>query len=223
MQRRQMNDFFNKILNTFAPKFYNMNFLELMKHRYTTKKYKPNYKINQEKIEELKQILNLSPSSINSQPWKFIFIDDQDIKNRLSEFSFHNKERVQECSHVVVFNVINDVKHFENQISKHLPEGAVNYYKTFLQTKSETEIKTWLQNQVYISLGVFLTACASMEIDATPMEGIMNEKYSEILGLENYKTVFAVCIGKRDEEDTNQPSKTPKRRIAIDEVVEENI
>ncbi|MEN9487259.1 MAG: hypothetical protein RIR56_947, partial [Bacteroidota bacterium] len=47
-----------------------MDFLELMQQRYTTKKYNPTEKINSEKIEQLKQILQLSPSSINGQPWK---------------------------------------------------------------------------------------------------------------------------------------------------------
>ncbi len=191
-----------------------MNFLDLMKLRYTTKKYNPNYKVEAEKIETLKEILNLSPSSINSQPWTFVFIDNEDVKKELTEFSMHNKEKVLNCSHVVVFNVIDKIDYLEKHLTENLPEGAVNYYKNYIKQKPEHEIKSWLQNQVYISLGVFLTACASLEIDATPMEGIEAGKYTEILKLENHKTVFAVCIGKRDDEDTNQPSVTPKRRIA---------
>lgn len=191
-----------------------MNYLDLMKKRYTTKKYNPNYKVDAESIENLKEILNLSPSSINSQPWTFIFVDNEDLKNELAEASFFNNEKVKNCSHLVIFNAIDDLNYFEEQISTHLPEGAVNYYKNFLKPKPEHEIKAWLQHQVYISLGIFLTACASLDIDATPMEGIDFEKYTEILKLENHKTIFAVCIGKRDDEDSNQPKITPKRRIA---------
>lgn len=191
-----------------------MNYLDLMKKRYTTKKYNPNYKVDAESIENLKEILNLSPSSINSQPWTFIFVDNEDLKNELAEASFFNNEKVKNCSHLVIFNAIDDLNYFEEQISTHLPEGAVNYYKNFLKPKPENEIKAWLQHQVYISLGIFLTACASLDIDATPMEGIDFEKYTEILKLENHKTIFAVCIGKRDDEDSNQPKITPKRRIA---------
>lgn len=191
-----------------------MNYLDLMKKRYTTKKYNPNYKVDAESIENLKEILNLSPSSINSQPWTFIFVDNEGLKNELAEASFFNNEKVKNCSHLVIFNAIDDLNYFEEQISTHLPEGAVNYYKNFLKPKPENEIKAWLQHQVYISLGIFLTACASLDIDATPMEGIDFEKYTEILKLENHKTIFAVCIGKRDDEDSNQPKITPKRRIA---------
>lgn len=44
-----------------------MSFLDLAKNRYTTKIYSDK-KIDANKIEELKEILRLSPSSINSQP-----------------------------------------------------------------------------------------------------------------------------------------------------------
>jgi len=43
-----------------------MSFLELSKKRYTTKKYNADRKIPADKIDELKEILRLSASSINS-------------------------------------------------------------------------------------------------------------------------------------------------------------
>jgi nitroreductase/dihydropteridine reductase len=49
-----------------------MNFLEKMKSRYTVKKYNPQGTISEEQIQQLKEILHLSPSSINSQPWNFV-------------------------------------------------------------------------------------------------------------------------------------------------------
>lgn len=197
-----------------------MNFLELMQHRYTTKKYNPNFKVSNLEIEELKQILNLSPSSINSQPWKFIFIENQDLKIKLSEFSRHNKERVIDCSHLIVFNVINNLDFLEKQIHDNLPEYAINYYNNIIKLKPESEVKSWMKNQIYISLGVFLTACASMGIDATPMEGIESDDYTKILGLENHNSVLAVCIGKRAEDDANQPTLNPKRRISVEKIID---
>ena len=56
-----------------------MRFLDIAKKRYTTKVYQPK-KISDEKIEELKEILRLAPSSINSQPWRFLFISDEKIR-----------------------------------------------------------------------------------------------------------------------------------------------
>ncbi|GAA4849991.1 nitroreductase family protein [Algivirga pacifica] len=196
-----------------------MNFTDLMQARYTTKKYDANKKIDIEKIEQLKDILHMSPSSINSQPWRFTFVESEEVKTKLAKASYFNEEKVLNASHLVVFSAINNKVLFEEQINANLPEGAVGYYNNFLKEKPEEELHDWHVKQVYLALGVFLTACAGMEIDATPMEGIVAEEYDEILGLTGYKTTFAVAIGYRDEEDQNQPHINPKSRLNREEVI----
>ncbi|MFK7000493.1 nitroreductase family protein [Flavobacterium oreochromis] len=198
-----------------------MDFLELAKQRYTTKKYNPDEKLSLETIEKLKAILKLSPSSINSQPWHFTFISNPEIKKRIAEASYFNAPKVLESSHTVVFSVIDDIHKFEEQIEKKLPEGAVGYYKQYVKPLSDEEIKAWLKNQVYLSLGYFLSACASLGIDSTPMEGIEKDKYRKILDLTDYQPLFAVAIGKRDQEDVNQPHIKTKLRLEIDEIITE--
>nr|WP_185290711.1 NAD(P)H-dependent oxidoreductase [Chryseobacterium lactis] len=198
-----------------------MNFLTQMKNRYTVKKYNPEAKISEEQISELKEILNLSPSSINSQPWNFIFVHDQELKKQLSEVSFINKEKVLDCSHLIIFQVLKNTEDFEQQIEEHLPEGNVNYYKTRVKTKGEEAVKSWLGHQVYLSLGVLLSACAAMGIDSTPMEGIEPDLYDGILNNERYETLFAVAIGEKDEADTNQPKFNPKTRLKAEKVIVE--
>ncbi|NIF07039.1 NAD(P)H-dependent oxidoreductase [Chryseobacterium sp. Tr-659] len=198
-----------------------MNFLEKMKNRYTVKKYNPQGQISEEQITNLKEILNLSPSSINSQPWNFIFVNDAELKKQLGEKSYFNKEKVLDSSHVIVFQVIRNIENFEKQIEENLPEGAVNYYRTMVKPKGEAAIKSWLGHQVYLSLGVLLSACASMGIDSTPMEGIEPEGYDLILNNEKYETLFAVTIGERDETDANQPKFNPKTRLKAEKVIVE--
>tara|TARA_B100000809_G_scaffold32497_1_gene28368 strand:- start:40024 stop:40623 length:600 start_codon:yes stop_codon:yes gene_type:complete len=197
-----------------------MSFVESMKNRYTTKKYDHSKKIENQKIEELKEILQLSPSSINSQPWKFTFVSDNDNKQKLSEVSWVNTDKVLNCDTVVVFSRIDSISLFEKQIEEELPKGAVDYFKEFLKPLPEEKIKSWFDKQVYLALGVFLSACAEMGIDTTPMEGIESENYDKILGQNKYATLVAVAIGYRDKEDGNQPSKKPKSRITIDKVIE---
>lgn len=196
-----------------------MNFLELSQDRYTTKKYDSSKKISAEKMEELKQILRLSPSSINSQPWKFYFVTDDKVKQELSKHSKHNEQKVKDASCIVVFTAIDEVEIFEKQLREHLAEGSNAYYNTYVKPLPEVMIKGWLARQVYLSLGYFLPACASLGIDSTSMEGIEMDKYDEILNVKGYKTLFAVAIGYRAADDNNQPSITPKSRLAMDDII----
>lgn len=197
-----------------------MSFLDLAKSRYTTKRYNANEKITDEKIQQLKEILQLSPSSINSQPWKFFFVSDEKTKSELASVSYFNEQKINEASHLVVFSVIDSVEKFEEQIRQNLPEGSVNYYNNFLKPLPEVKIKSWLQYQVYLSLGFFLSACASMGIDNTAMEGLQNEEYDKILQLNGYKTLFAVAVGYRNPEDSNQSSIKPKSRLPLENIVQ---
>ena len=196
-----------------------MNFLDIAQSRYATKKYDPSKKIDNTTIEKLKEILRLSPSSINSQPWKFTFVADEKIKGELAEFSYNNRHKVLDASHVVVFSVIQDVESFENKKLTLLPEGATSYYHRVLKPRGDEQVMNWLTSQVYLSLGFFLSATASLGLDSTPMEGIQTEAYDQVLQDNGYKTLFAVAIGHRDEEDKNQPSRTPKFRLDTDQII----
>lgn len=196
-----------------------MDFLQIAQSRYTTKKYDPNKKVDEATIENLKEIIRLSPSSINSQPWKFTFVSDEKVKSELAEFSYNNKQKVLDASHVVVFGVIKNAETFENEKLTLLPEVVTSYYNRVLKSKGDEQVMTWLTSQVYLSLGFFLSATASLGIDSTPMEGIQTEAYDRVLQNDDYKTLFAVAIGYRDKEDTNQPAHTPKFRLEKDQII----
>ncbi|KAA0126701.1 NAD(P)H-dependent oxidoreductase [Chryseobacterium sp. SN22] len=197
-----------------------MSFLEKMKSRYTVKKYNPNGTLSDETVQQLKDILQLSPSSINSQPWNFVFVNESsENREKLADASYWNNDKVTNSNLLIVFQVLKNPEDFEKQIEAYLPEGSINYYKNFVKSKGESFIKSWMAHQVYLSLGVLLSACAEMGLDSTPMEGIENDKYDEIIRNEKYETLFAVTIGTRSEEDTNQPALTPKNRLDCNEII----
>lgn len=196
-----------------------MDFIKVANERYATKRYDSTQKLSDEQVSELKEILHKSPSSINSQPWRFTFIGDQTLKEELADFSFNNAGKVRDCSHLVVFSVIDDVALFEEQIATYLPEGAVAYFNNNVKPGGEQQIKAWMAHQVYLALGFFLSNVASLGIDSTPMEGINPAEYDRILKIDGYKSLFAVALGYRSADDFNQPSVKPKSRIEIEKVI----
>ena len=197
-----------------------MSFLEVMQSRYTTKKFDASKKITPENIEALKKILQLAPSSINSQPWKFTFVSNSEIKAKLADVSWINTPKILNCDTLIILSRVKSLEAFEARIEKELPQGAVGFYNDFIKKLPEPQIYAWFEKQVYLALGVLLSACADMGIDATPMEGIEPENYDKILNHTDYTTLVAVCIGHRDPEDSNQPSKNPKSRRALQDVIE---
>lgn len=195
-----------------------MSYLESIRTRYTTKVYDANAKIDEQKINELKEILHLTPSSINSQPWRFIFVADQQIKEKLSKVSFHNTDKLLNCSHVVVL-AVESIETFEQRLASSLPSGAVEYYHKMIKPKGEEHIRVWMSEQVFIALGFLLSAAANLGIDSTAMGGIMPDQYDQILQLNGCHTLVAVALGGRAADDTNQLSVIPKRRRPFEDVI----
>ncbi len=199
-----------------------MSFLDLAKVRYSTKKYDNTKQVSNEQIEELKQILRLSPSSINSQPWKFTFVTDPTLKKELASKSYVNEQSINDVNLLVVFSVMENIEHFENRNLSVLPEAWVKgFYEPLVKSNGNEAVKTWLENQVYLSLGFFLSACMNMGLDATPMEGIERQAYKQILNQDRYSPLFAVTVGYADApNDWAHPTILPKSRFELKEVVE---
>ncbi len=196
-----------------------MSFLENMETRYSTKQYDSTKTINNSVLEELQQIVRLAPSSINSQPWKFTFISNKETKAKLAAVSMHNEEKINQCDTLVVFSRVENILKFEREMEAYVTETGINYYKQVADSTTQNLRRAWFEKQIYIALGVLLSACAQMGIDSTPMEGIEAEKYNAILGDQDFHAVVALAIGYRDEHDYNQPSKKPKSRKPLEQVV----
>ena len=191
-----------------------MDIIKLLQSRYTTKVYDPSFRLSEEQLATIKEVLRLSPSSINSQPWAFELIDDKALKSVLAEESWSNLERVKQASLLIVFYTYRDVETFikERIDTQETPAQAQTYFHNYVASQGSEAIQAWQTHQVYIALGVLLTSLASMGLDSTPMEGINVDKYDEILGREKYRPVLAVLVGRHAEDDFNHPSRKNKQR-----------
>jgi nitroreductase/dihydropteridine reductase len=197
-----------------------MNILELIQKRYTAKKYNADKAIPQGKIEDLKEILRLTPSSINIQPWKFTFVQNPEMKAKLASVSMHNEEKINQAKLLVVFSVVDDLDAFQKVVDNEFPQARRDWYNQIKASKPEADLKIWLSKQVYIALGVGLTASVALGLDSTPMEGIETDKYSAILNMTAYKPLFAMAVGYGSEDDFNRIEVTPKTRRSLEHVIE---
>ena len=83
-----------------------MNLTEILNNRYSVKEFDATKKISDADFKQVKDVLRLSPSSINLQPWHFIIADTAAGKKRIAKgteetFPF-NTPKVLDASHVIV-------------------------------------------------------------------------------------------------------------------------
>jgi nitroreductase len=64
-----------------------MNFLELINQRQSVRKY-TDKSVESEKLLRCLEAARIAPSASNSQPWKFIVIDEPQLKNKVAKETF---------------------------------------------------------------------------------------------------------------------------------------
>lgn len=198
--------------------------------RYATKKFDSQKKISQDEWEAIEKALILTPSSYGLQPWKFIVVQNPEIKKKLTPLSW-NQTQVVDCSHYVVFanktgldeKYISDFISLNSKTRGIPPEKLEGYRKmmvtNLLGSEKKAHLADWAARQCYIALGSLMTSVAVMGIDSCPMEGIEPLGYDKVLGLEGsgYQTCVACAVGYRSSDDFY--SKLAKVRFPAEQVL----
>lgn len=197
--------------------------------RYATKVFDQSQIIHEDTWDTIEQSMVLTPSSFGLQPWKFITITQQEIKDELLPHSW-NQPQTTDCSHLVVLCAKKSVRSDDIDVwldhlaeARNVPRESLNGYagmmRGFLGSMDAEASLSWAKNQVYIALGQLMTSAALLGIDACPMEGIIPAEYDRILGLENgdYHTTVACAMGYRSKED--KYATTPKVRFLREDII----
>ncbi|RPI78955.1 MAG: NAD(P)H-dependent oxidoreductase [Planctomycetaceae bacterium] len=199
-----------------------------LRWRYATKKFDASRRIADADWKTLQEAVTLAPSSYGFQPWKFFVVTDPAIRKRLQEASW-NQPQIVDASHLVVFSSrqnagASDVDRYLNRIAqvRQVPRESLDGFKQMLMgsvNRPGGEVDAWCTRQVYIALGVFLSAAAMLGIDACPMEGFDAEKYDQILNLpaQGYNSRVLATAGYRSPAD--RAATTRKVRFPVEEVI----
>lgn len=205
--------------------------LAALNWRYATKVFDSTKKIPADIWAALEESLVLTPSSYGLQPWKFLVIQDKDLREQLVPHSWRQRQ-VADCSHLVVMATKRTMT--EADIDANLiriaevrggtPDALAGFRRMLIGDVVTGErsqyITVWAKMQAYIALGQFMASCALLGIDTCPMEGFVAERYDEILGLEAQGLTTAVLcpVGYRHADD--RYASLPKVRFKSNDVIE---
>ncbi len=208
-----------------------MNISQLALSRHAAKSFDPGKKIPEALMDELRTLLRLCPSSVNSQPWHFVMASSGEGKARIGAATrptfAYNEPKILNASHVAVLCVRTrlDEAHLAALLGQEeldgrftTPEAKAGQdrgrrFYIGLHRNERRDERPWMEKQVYLALGMLLLGAATLGIDTCPMEGFDARALDAELGLaENGLTALViVCLGYRDEGDYN--ARLPKSRL----------
>ncbi|AZR59464.1 NAD(P)H-dependent oxidoreductase [Eikenella corrodens] len=208
--------------------------LEIFRRRVSTRHYDPARKISAEDFAAILDFGRLSPSSVGSEPWKFLVIQNQGLREKIKPVAWGMQSSITEASHLVILlakkHARYDTPFFSELMDRRgfTPEqraAALERYLNF-QTHDiaiaddERALFDWASKQSYIALANMLTGAAMLGIDSCPIEGMNYAAVEHILaqaGLldpAEYGVSVAATFGYRARDIQPKP-----RRDAAETVV----
>jgi nitroreductase len=203
-------------------------FSTVIKERHSVRKYDPTFKISQEEIKELLSDATLAPSSSNVQPWRFLVIDSQPLKEKLHPIAYGQQQILDASAVIVVLGDMEGYKladkifsrsvelgHMTEDAKNKMVESTVGLYSSLPQ---EVLRKIVFTDGGLISMQLMLAAKAR-GYDTVPMGGYDAAKLVEAFGInERYVPIMLIAVGKGIANAQERQSS----RLTVDEVASFN-
>jgi 5,6-dimethylbenzimidazole synthase len=81
-----MTESAGRLVNDLADRTKYDTLMEIIRNRLTTRAFDASYVMPSEHYEMILEAARHAPSGANAQPWHFIAVTDQDLKNRITEY-----------------------------------------------------------------------------------------------------------------------------------------
>ncbi len=160
--------------------------LSAFKNRKSCRHYDAARKISAEDFQFILELGRLSPSSVGSEPWRFVVVQNPEIRQAIKLFSWGMADALDTASHLVVFLAKKNARFdspfmLESLKRRGVTEpDAVEKSLARYQAFQADDIKIlddsralfdWCCRQTYIALANMMTGAAMAGIDSCPVEG----------------------------------------------------
>ena len=171
---------------------------DLLKRRYACRDYDPNRKISDQDFHLILEAGQLSPSSYGFEPWHFLVIESESLKQALVPIALGAQKALASSSHFVIIlsrtqaSLRYDAPYIGYMMREiqGLPEDFCEFkqqrFETFQKEDFDllsTERATfdWASKQSYLALAQMMQVAALRGIDSLAMEGFNRQAVTDLL------------------------------------------
>lgn len=211
--------------------------MQAFHYRHACKKFDKTKVVSPEDLHTILEAGRLSPSSLGLEPWKFLVVEQDALKQKLYPISWGARNSIDGASHLVIFlarkkidmlhgsdyikHMMYDIHQFPKDVAEARMAMMVNFQEhDFKLTESDRAMFDWASKQTYIALGNMLTVAAMLGVDSCPIEGFDRDAVDKLLADEGFldTTHFGVSLMAGFGYRAVEPR--PKTRQSFDDVVQ---
>ncbi len=210
-----------------------MNLKTMIDSRYTVKKFDKEFKLNDEQLGLVKELLQSSPSSVNVQPWHFTIATSvegiEKVAKATANFGF-NDEKIRDAAALVVMSVadvtdehltaITEQEDADGRYTQSEFKAATDAGRKYFNNLNEENGRSamWKANQVYLNAGHLVMGLSAIGLDSVIMEGFDPAVLATELELGTMTPVLIIGIGRGAEDDYNR--NLPKSRLPQEKIID---
>lgn len=196
-----------------------MDTIEAIKHRRSIKHYDPSHVMTQEEKQQLLSLAVLSPTAFNIQNWRFVVVDDPELRAKIREVSW-DQAQVTDSSLFVILCA--DLQSWQREPERYwqdapqevkdiLLPAIQQYYQDKPQVQRDEAMRS-----CGIAAQTLMLAAKSMGYDSCPMDGFDFEAVAKLIQLPNDHVIaMYVTIGKQTKDAWPRPGQLPLKDVVI--------
>lgn len=198
-----------------------MKTLEAIQARRSVKHFDANHVMTAEEVNEILKLAILSPTAFNIQNWRFVVVDDADLRKKIREVAW-DQSQVTDTSLFIVLCA--DLKAWEKEperywanapkeVQEFMLPAIDNYYRGKEQVQRDESMRS-----CGIVAQTIMLAAKSLGYDSCPMDGFDFEKVAQLIHLpDDHVIAMFVAVGKGTKDAWPRPGQ-----LSLDDVVVKN-
>ncbi|MDF2922030.1 MAG: nitroreductase [Paenibacillaceae bacterium] len=201
--------------------------IQTLLSRHSVRRYKKGVRIQEDILREILEVAGRAPSAWNLQHWKFLVIQEQDVKEKLLPIAYNQPAIVDSSAVVVVLGDYQANKNAEAVFSQSIAAGVMlpAYAERSIVSINqayEAAGAEFARQHAYLNAGLvsmqLMIAAKALGYDTVPMTGFNAQLLSEQFQIEpRYVPAMIVCIGVSDEPSHQSP------RLPLEQVIYQNL
>ncbi len=198
-----------------------MQTLEAIRSRRSVKHFDASHQMTDTEINEIISLAMLSPTAFNVQHWRFVVVEDTDLRSKIREVSM-GQAQVTDASLFIIMCA--DLSAWQKDTSRYWKNAAKEvqdfmlpaidgYYRGKDQVQRDEAMRT-----CGLAAQTIMLAAKSLGYESCPMDGFEFDKVAKLINLpEDHVITMFVAIGKGTQEAWPRPGQ-----LALEDVVIKN-
>ncbi len=202
-----------------------MKTIEAIHSRRAVKHFDVSHRMTDDEVNEILSLAILSPTAFNIQNWRFVVVDDADLRKKIREVSWDQSQVTDTSLFIVLCADLNawekePERYWANapkEVREFMLPAIDNYYRGKDQVQRDEAMRS-----CGIVAQTIMLAAKSLGYDSCPMDGFDFEKVAQLIRLpDDHVIAMFVAIGKGTKEAWPRPGQLRLNDVVVKNVFEQ--